>query len=193
MLALTSRAALCLVLKLWRLNLTPPGASLGRGYRAWLSPEKRRKPGPVFRNASGRLLLPLPLLSCSEPQGRALRGEVSPRRPLRALPLSAAGITVLLSLTVFMLLVAEIMPATSDSVPLIGEASRHGHGAGRRGSAVGPCLPVTSGAVAAAHLGPGEGVGEPALQFGSKTQTRAPFLPHSPSSRLFWRFRGQRL
>lgn len=33
----------------------------------------------------------------------------------------SAGITVLLSLTVFMLLVAEIMPATSDSVPLIGE------------------------------------------------------------------------
>lgn len=33
------------------------------------------------------------------------------------------GITVLLSLTVFMLLVAEIMPATSDSVPLIGEWS----------------------------------------------------------------------
>ncbi|KAK3532820.1 hypothetical protein QTP86_032105 [Hemibagrus guttatus] len=32
------------------------------------------------------------------------------------------GITVLLSLTVFMLLVAEIMPATSDSVPLIGTA-----------------------------------------------------------------------
>ncbi|CAL8352323.1 unnamed protein product [Merluccius merluccius] len=31
------------------------------------------------------------------------------------------GITVLLSLTVFMLLVAEIMPATSDSVPLIAE------------------------------------------------------------------------
>lgn len=34
---------------------------------------------------------------------------------------SPAGITVLLSLTVFMLLVAEIMPATSDSVPLIGK------------------------------------------------------------------------
>lgn len=32
-----------------------------------------------------------------------------------------SGITVLLSLTVFMLLVAEIMPATSDSVPLIGK------------------------------------------------------------------------
>lgn len=28
----------------------------------------------------------------------------------------------MLSLTVFMLLVAEIMPATSDSVPLIGKA-----------------------------------------------------------------------
>lgn len=37
-------------------------------------------------------------------------------------PLSClTGITVLLSLTVFMLLVAEIMPATSDSVPLIGK------------------------------------------------------------------------
>uniref|UniRef100_A0A087XTV2 Neuronal acetylcholine receptor subunit alpha-7 n=1 Tax=Poecilia formosa TaxID=48698 RepID=A0A087XTV2_POEFO len=35
--------------------------------------------------------------------------------------ISLAGITVLLSLTVFMLLVAEIMPATSDSVPLIGQ------------------------------------------------------------------------
>lgn len=35
--------------------------------------------------------------------------------------LSCPGITVLLSLTVFMLLVAEIMPATSDSVPLIGK------------------------------------------------------------------------
>lgn len=34
---------------------------------------------------------------------------------------SSPGITVLLSLTVFMLLVAEIMPPTSDSVPLIGE------------------------------------------------------------------------
>lgn len=31
------------------------------------------------------------------------------------------GITVLLSLTVFMLMVAEVMPATSDSVPLIGQ------------------------------------------------------------------------
>ena len=33
-----------------------------------------------------------------------------------------SGITVLLSLTVFMLMVAEIMPATSDSVPLIGQS-----------------------------------------------------------------------
>lgn len=37
--------------------------------------------------------------------------------------LSFSGITVLLSLTVFMLLVAEIMPATSDSVPLIGKSN----------------------------------------------------------------------
>lgn len=35
--------------------------------------------------------------------------------------IASPGITVLLSLTVFMLLVAEIMPPTSDSVPLIGE------------------------------------------------------------------------
>lgn len=41
--------------------------------------------------------------------------------PLRCCSVFVAGITVLLSLTVFMLLVAEIMPATSDSVPLIGE------------------------------------------------------------------------
>lgn len=38
---------------------------------------------------------------------------------------ASPGITVLLSLTVFMLLVAEIMPATSDSVPLIGRSHFH--------------------------------------------------------------------
>jgi len=31
------------------------------------------------------------------------------------------GVTVLLSLTVFLLLVAETMPPTSDAVPLIGQ------------------------------------------------------------------------
>ena len=31
------------------------------------------------------------------------------------------GVTILLSLTVFLLLVAETMPPTSDAVPLIGE------------------------------------------------------------------------
>lgn len=31
-----------------------------------------------------------------------------------------AGVTILLSLTVFLLLVAETMPPTSDAVPLIG-------------------------------------------------------------------------
>ncbi|XP_013911907.1 PREDICTED: neuronal acetylcholine receptor subunit alpha-7-like, partial [Thamnophis sirtalis] len=42
------------------------------------------------------------------------------------------GITVLLSLTVFMLLVAEVMPATSDSVPLIGEAGKGGFNSKQR-------------------------------------------------------------
>lgn len=92
-----------------------------------------------------------------------------------------AGITVLLSLTVFMLLVAEIMPATSDSVPLIGEVP---------GSAEGPCLTVTSAAAASAHRAQARG-GEPALQSALRCR-HGPFLPHSPSC-LFWRFRSQRL
>ena len=37
--------------------------------------------------------------------------------------LSVVGVTILLSLTVFLLLVAEALPATSDAVPLIGESS----------------------------------------------------------------------
>lgn len=45
---------------------------------------------------------------------------------------AVSGITVLLSLTVFMLLVAEIMPATSDSVPLIGERGGLRLGTGAR-------------------------------------------------------------
>lgn len=32
-----------------------------------------------------------------------------------------AGVTILLSLTVFLNMVAETMPATSDAVPLLGE------------------------------------------------------------------------
>lgn len=51
-------------------------------------------------------------------QRSSCRVHVSHPSPPCSLP---AGITVLLSLTVFMLLVAEIMPATSDSVPLIGK------------------------------------------------------------------------
>uniref|UniRef100_A0A8C6WUP3 Cholinergic receptor, nicotinic, alpha 7 (neuronal) n=1 Tax=Neogobius melanostomus TaxID=47308 RepID=A0A8C6WUP3_9GOBI len=46
------------------------------------------------------------------------------------------GITVLLSLTVFMLLVAEIMPATSDTVPLICEYLSTCHHHGHRGLSV---------------------------------------------------------
>lgn len=36
-----------------------------------------------------------------------------------------SGVTILLSLTVFLLLVAETMPPTSDAVPLIGEVLPH--------------------------------------------------------------------
>ena len=36
---------------------------------------------------------------------------------------SLAGVTILLSLTVFLLLVAEAMPATSDAIPLIGKVA----------------------------------------------------------------------
>ena len=38
---------------------------------------------------------------------------------------SLLGVTILLSLTVFLLLVAETMPPTSDAVPLIGSFNRH--------------------------------------------------------------------
>ena len=34
---------------------------------------------------------------------------------------SLVGVTILLSLTVFLNMVAETMPATSDAVPLLGE------------------------------------------------------------------------
>jgi len=37
-----------------------------------------------------------------------------------AASMSLLGVTILLSLTVFLLLVAETMPPTSDAVPLIG-------------------------------------------------------------------------
>lgn len=40
--------------------------------------------------------------------------------PTCSFPVPFSGITILLSLMVFMLLVAEVMPATSDSIPLIG-------------------------------------------------------------------------
>lgn len=38
------------------------------------------------------------------------------------------GITTLLSMTVFMMLVAENMPPTSDDLPLIGKLIAHWHG-----------------------------------------------------------------
>ncbi|XP_062380892.1 neuronal acetylcholine receptor subunit alpha-7-like, partial [Sardina pilchardus] len=59
------------------------------------------------------LILPCMLIS-----GLALLGFLLPAGSGEKISL---GITVLLSLTVFMLLVAEIMPATSDSVPLIAQ------------------------------------------------------------------------
>ena len=39
---------------------------------------------------------------------------------LALIPPSISGVTVLLSLTVFMNIVSELMPITSDAVPLIG-------------------------------------------------------------------------
>ena len=39
--------------------------------------------------------------------------------------IAVSGVTILLSLTVFLLLVAETMPPTSDAVPLIGEVMPH--------------------------------------------------------------------
>ncbi|XP_067878592.1 neuronal acetylcholine receptor subunit alpha-7-like isoform X3 [Heterodontus francisci] len=59
------------------------------------------------------LLLPCVLLSCM-----ALLVFVLPAESREKVSL---GITVLLSLTVFMLLIAEVMPANSDSIPLIGQ------------------------------------------------------------------------
>lgn len=58
----------------------------------------------------------------AEVRRRLSKGGAHAHAHAHAHPLASppAGITVLLSLTVFMLLVAEIMPATSDSVPLIG-------------------------------------------------------------------------
>lgn len=44
-----------------------------------------------------------------------------------------AGVTILLSLTVFLNLVAEKMPTTSDAVPLIGTLSGHSISAGITG------------------------------------------------------------
>jgi len=40
----------------------------------------------------------------------------------KCLTVSVSGVTILLSLTVFLLLVAETMPPTSDAVPLIGRS-----------------------------------------------------------------------
>lgn len=95
---------------------------------------------------------------------------------------------MLLSLTVFMLLVAEIMPATSDSVPLIGEACWRGHGARR---SMRQFLLWLRWPVASAPLGTGEGWG-----WGSSFVVRlsdadmAVFLPRSPSC-LLWSQRPQ--
>ena len=38
--------------------------------------------------------------------------------------ITVAGVTVMLSLTVFMNIVSELMPITSDAVPLIGNLKR---------------------------------------------------------------------
>lgn len=44
---------------------------------------------------------------------------------IMALLISSTGVTILLSLTVFLNMVAETMPATSDAVPLLGKHNKH--------------------------------------------------------------------
>ena len=81
------------------------------------------------------------------------------------------GVTVMLSLTVFMNIVSELMPITSDAVPLIGGDSvweiylrsifrdifqlHHGHGGEQRAAdCAGPQLPPqTPGHPQHAHMG----------------------------------------
>ena len=62
-----------------------------------------------------------PLLGCDPPVEKCC-SRVFSRMLYAVCVCFRSGITVLLSLTVFMLMVAEIMPATSDSVPLIGQS-----------------------------------------------------------------------
>ena len=39
-----------------------------------------------------------------------------------------SGVTILLSLTVFAQVVADLMPATSDAIPLLGKCDGYSHG-----------------------------------------------------------------
>lgn len=106
------------------------------------------------------------------------------------------GITVLLSLTVFMLLVAEIMPATSDSVPLIGKRARgsterHGHRGcpGFPSTGMEHSCPLATESCTAPWICHEEvtcwltwaharGRASPALGFGYKTPPSSLILPH---------------
>ena len=68
------------------------------------------------RNAQTRLVMS-PTLMCD--RGRLGTGHRSDA-PRDALSLSVTGVTILLSQTVFSLLVAHVITQTSDAVPLIG-------------------------------------------------------------------------
>lgn len=95
---------------------------------------------------------------------------------------------MLLSLTVFMLLVAEIMPATSDSVPLIGKRGPEGaqQVLCRRGD---PPSPVSVALASARHVRAG---GQPcgrACRADSPLPPRRPHPPRLVAEPRFYRWR----
>ena len=161
-----------------------------------------RKPGIPFGVGNVTATTLIPPLTLRLPGVQALCSFLSQG----SVCVSVSGITVLLSLTVFMLLVAEIMPATSDSVPLIGKQAAGSskdlgfysawdfpaQAESRNMSSRTPescTLPLSavrgwlalitqSWLMASAYLGTQKGTGNPALWFGLKMQ-KCPLSSHN--------------